>query len=328
MSVRHVAVFAALLLFSGCAIHPLPEDVTGVSTYQIVRQIRCEARDTIRKDVITWLGRLNSSRAQSLAAQYQENPASISNFSPKLFNTPDLVSVRAVVQLFYDTGIAYNFDLDMTEDNNLTGGASFQKPYSNAKLTFGPTATANRKRDNERIFTVTDTFSYLLTKVPEQYCNGYVVEANYIYPIAGRVGVDKIVDDFIDLTLFADLAGTKDKPAGPPTMVDQLAFTTVISASVNPMVVFTPVTSALNITNASLTGLADRTDTHKVAIALAIATSGITDLDPVRMGLFSSNRGALVVGRSVTGGGSPSEKLAVAAIDQVKSREVKLIPVQ
>ncbi len=41
---------------SGCAIHPLPEDVSGVPTYVIVRQIRCEARQAIIENAIGWLG--------------------------------------------------------------------------------------------------------------------------------------------------------------------------------------------------------------------------------------------------------------------------------
>ena len=39
-----VAAIALSFLGAGCAIHPLPQDVTGVDTYHIVRQIRCEAR--------------------------------------------------------------------------------------------------------------------------------------------------------------------------------------------------------------------------------------------------------------------------------------------
>ena len=35
---------------AGCAIHPLPENVTGVSTDKIVRKIRCEARTQANSD--------------------------------------------------------------------------------------------------------------------------------------------------------------------------------------------------------------------------------------------------------------------------------------
>jgi hypothetical protein len=38
---------------AGCAIHPLPEDVTGVPTYVIAKKIRCEAR-TARRSRTIW----------------------------------------------------------------------------------------------------------------------------------------------------------------------------------------------------------------------------------------------------------------------------------
>ena len=49
---RHLYRFFALafscgFISSGCAIHPLPENVTGVSTTHIVHRIRCEARDAV-----------------------------------------------------------------------------------------------------------------------------------------------------------------------------------------------------------------------------------------------------------------------------------------
>ncbi len=346
-----VAALAASFFVSGCAIHPLPEDVTGINTYHIVRQIRCEARETVRQLVIGWLSnpRLNSEYLNSLASRYREYPDSISEFHYDLFKGSDLVQVRSVAKLFYDTGIAYNFDLTMTEDNDLSTELSLLKPFTDPKFTLGIKADAKRKRANNRTFTSTDTFSYLLTKLNvevrgQRYCDGQIVQANYIYPIAGRIGVDKTITDFITLTLFGNLGAKADNPGGPPTMAEKLTFTTAVSASANPIAVFTPVTSAFQLTTASLTGAVGRTDVHQVTIGLAIAPSGKGELDPFRSFLFSSGRGvapagrdatgprsvssALYVGARVTAGGTPAERLAVIAIDQVKSCEVQLIAPQ
>lgn len=125
-------------------------------------------------------------------------------------------------------------------------------------------------------------------------------------------------------------------------MVDELTFTTTVNGSVNPAVVFTPVTSAFQLTRASLTAGADRSDVHQVSVGLAIAASGMAELDTVRSFLFSRERGALgsgvaansrsvaapvVLGRRITGSGrSASEVLAVLAVDQFKSRQLQLIP--
>jgi hypothetical protein len=342
-----VAGVAAAFFAAGCSIHPLPEDVTGVSTYHIVRQIRCEARDTLRRIVIKWLHRLGDhglSQAEQLAQQYENEPASINGFHYNLFRGPALAEVRSAAKLFYDAGLAYNFDLTMTEDNNLSTDVSFLKPLTNLQFTLGIHGGANRTRTNERTFTATDTFSGLLTKVTEPYCEGKVVGPNYIYPITGRIGIDRIIADFIDLTLFANLAGGDAKPGvggSPPTMADKLTFTTAVTASATPAITFTPVTDAFQLASASVTGLADRTDVHQVTVGVAISPSGVTELDPLRSYLFSSSRslGAggpadtiarspLVVGRRVIGGGSVSERLAVVAADLAKSPEVQIVRVR
>lgn len=334
---------------SGCAIHPLPEDVTGVTTYHIVRQIRCEAREAIKSRVIGWMNQMAAAGyriPQHLALQYENDPESVSTFHYNLFRGPEYATIRSVAKLFYDTGIAYTFDLTMTENNDLDASLTFKNPFVNPVVTLGVGADAKRQRSNFRTFTVTDTFSYLLTKLNaeqqgQHYCDGHIVQANYVYPIAGRIGIDRMVHDFIELTLFASLTEPgKGAAAGTPTMTDKLIFKTEVRGSVNPTVVFTPVSSAFQLTNASLTAAASRIDTHQVIVALAIDASSLSELDPVRSFLFSSDRGArtaaapagrdlspVFVGRRVTGGArTRSEALAIMAIDQLKSRELQLIP--
>ena len=209
---RFIPMSAALSLLSGCAIHPVPEDFAGVDTYHIVRQIRCETREAFREIVIDWLSRLARSGdpiAQKLSMQYESNPETISTFRADLFGGPDYDRVRSAINLFYDAGIAYNFDFTMTEDNDLTTDVSLLKALTQPKFTLGISAGAKRKRSNNRTFTVTDTFSFLLTKLNievrgRRYCDGQIVQANYVYPIAGRIGVDKLAKDFIELTLFGN----------------------------------------------------------------------------------------------------------------------------
>jgi hypothetical protein len=238
----------------------------------------------------------------------------------------------------------------MTENNDLTAaGLTFSNRLVTPVITLGIDAGAKRKRSNYRTFTVTDTFSYLLTKLNaevqgQRYCDGHVVQANYVYPIAGRIGIDRMVHDFIELTLFASLREPHAKPGstGAPTLADELSFTTSINGSVNPVAVFTPVSNAFQLTSAKLTASADRVDLHKVTVSLAIDTKGLVELDPLRSFLFTpdpDSRGAgepaarsrgaspVLVGSRVTGGvRTRSEALAVLAIDQLKSRQIQLIP--
>jgi hypothetical protein len=44
---RSLLAIGISVILGGCAIHPLPENVTGVKTTRIVDRIRCEARDAV-----------------------------------------------------------------------------------------------------------------------------------------------------------------------------------------------------------------------------------------------------------------------------------------
>lgn len=342
-----VAAIVASIFAGGCAIHPVPEDVTGVDSVIIARQIRCEARETLVDTIKFWLSRLaaaDNRRAQELLQLYESSPDAINDFNYALFKDPRDKYVRSLAKVFYDAGIAYTFDLTMTENNDFSAGLSFLRPLE-PRVTLGIGGSANRRRANNRVFTLTDTFGGLLKMNVAvrgvRYCDGHVVKANYAYPIAGRIGVDKVMTDFIRLTLFTNLGGKPDG-SGPPTMTDKLTFTTTLSASANPAVVFTPVTSAFQLTNASLTASAGRNDVHQVTVGLAINPVGRGELGPLRAFLFSPNRDALTrqvpgspvlrtvsplyVGTRVIGGGTPSEQLAVIANDQAKSREFQFVP--
>jgi hypothetical protein len=380
---------AASFLASGCSIHPLPQDVTGVTTYHIVRQIRCEARETIKSYVIQYVDELAAAYPTiklfgGLASRYQNDPAAISSFSPNLFKGAGLSQVYSTVKIFYDAGIAYNFELTMTEDNNLSTELDFIRPIVNPKFALTLNGGASRKRTNDRTFTTSDTFGGLL-KLPEEYCRRFVVGPNYIYPMVGHIGISAVMSDFINLTLFGNLAAAKatasanpgtaaagsnssiasasgdpadayaranpPKAAGgtkagaakvapnPPTLADKLTFTTSITGSINPVATFTPLGRNFQVSGASLTGLADRVDMHQVTVALAINPTDITDLGSLRQYLFSPARVAtaygrmaasistsVVVGNRVIGGGTPSEQLALIAVDQFKSREIEIIP--
>lgn len=343
-----VAAIAMSVLAGGCAIHPVPEDVTGVDSVIIARQIRCEARETVVDSIKFWLSRLaanNHQRAQELLQLYETSPDAINDFSYALFKDPRDRFIRSMAKVFNDAGVAYTFDLTMTESNDLSAGVSFVRPLIQPRVTLGLGGAANRRRVNNRVFTLTDTFGGLLKMNVlvrgVRYCDGHVVQANYAYPIAGKIGVDKVMTDFIRLTLFTNLGGKPDG-SGPPTMTDKLTFTTTLSAAADPAVVFTPVTSAFQVANASLSASAGRTDAHQVTVGLAINPEGRTELGPLRAFLFSPNRDTLTrqapgasglrddsqlyVGTRVIGGGTPAEKLAVIANDQAKSREVQFVP--
>lgn len=356
-----VAIAAALLM-AGCAIHPVPEDVTGVTTYEIARQIRCETREAAKDRVLTEIRTLAMGSpyqagdpvAQRLLARYDDNREDISTFSPALFPGPDYALVRAYLNTIYSTAVAYSFDLTMDETNNLGTVLDWLGPWV-AKFTLNVTADANRERSNEEVFTLTDTLGGLLMNLsaPQHgvpYCGDQqLVEANYVYPITGNIGVAKTVKTFFELNTFTSLgsvaAGSKTGNAAQnaPTYTEKLIFTTTIDASETPKLTFTPAGRTFQFMDASLTGLAKRVDTHKVYVALAEQPSGAVSLASLQNYLFpapaivkfsktSGVKGSTAfLGTGVAIGNSviaqprtAGEALALDAVDQMRSREIQI----
>jgi hypothetical protein len=238
-------------------------------------------------------------------------------FNYTLFRGP----VRQVVQLFYNTGVAYNFQLDMTETDNIGPTLDFLKMFQKNAFTWNITANADRMRENIRTFTVTDTFSGLVRDMPPGYCDGFIVKANYVYPVVGKIGMDRMIDDFVNLTLFGNLAGPEPSgssttPKGPPTMVDQLKFTTRFNLTTTPKVVFSPVQSLMDV-SLGLTGT--RQDIHTVTVGLAIADNSTSQVAAFRAALFAPGPlGALLSARPTTN----SEAAAAVAVNQVLTQQL------
>ncbi|MEH2498219.1 hypothetical protein V1294_004698 [Bradyrhizobium sp. AZCC 1678] len=352
-------LLSTLLVLAGCTIRPLPEDVTGVTTPQIVMRIRCETRDAVIEHLVNWLedlgrdypGRPGVALGRELAAKYRANPNEIREFRADLFKGPQYEQVRNLIEVFYAIGVAYNFDLTMTVDNDLSAGsANLQRTAAGSVFKLGLGASMTRRRSNDRTFTITDTFSSLLTQLNvrvwadgHRECDGHVVQENHIYPIVGQIGVTKLVYDYLELTIFGGLAGTKSTPSLPPTMADKLTFTTTLDASATPKITFTPTGTAFQLTDAAITGELKRTDVHEVTMGLALPTNASAYLSSLRSFIFSparniavDNRSArpgrketttsVVLGARVSGGGTPAEAMAVYAVDQLKSRQFQLVP--
>jgi hypothetical protein len=189
------------LLTAGCAIHPVPENMTGVSTYEIVRHIRCETRKAAIESILDYLTderNLNSDKklgvdahSHQVGLDYQkrvdETPSSIATFKPDLLTG----QAKSVVDVVWDTGIAAYYDLTMTETNNIDPTLDLVRSLTKNTLKLGLTGNYDRMRKNERSFTTTDNFGDLIAKVPSDYCNGQIVQANMNYPVAGEIGMKR-----------------------------------------------------------------------------------------------------------------------------------------
>jgi hypothetical protein len=320
------AAVVAVVWLTGCSIHPLPDDVTGVTTFNIVKQIRCEARQAVFDFAVDWLigPKDPDPDARQIGLEFREGLRPISSFNYTLFRG----DVRKLVQLFFNTGVAYNFQLDMTETNNIDPTVDILTFSGKNQFSSPVNGVADRIRENTRTFTVTDTFSFLLRDIPDQpgnnYCDGHIVGPNYIYPAVGKIGMDRMIRDFVNLTLFGGLTSpaanasnpTTANPKGPPTMVDQLKFTTTVSLGATPKVTFAPIRTFMD---ASVALTATRQDIHTVTVGLAIDTGSVGQVAAFRAGIFVPGPLGPLLSASPA---SRSELAAVLAVNQVLTQQV------
>ena len=258
MSAFRVVLPVALSFTLGaCSIHPLPDDVTGLKTAQIVHRIRCEAA----KAVVDAAENINNEPVDKpwRAAQKQTR-----------------------LKILASTGIVLSFALTGEETDNVNmASATFTKPLNNGSFSFNPNVGDTLDRKNVRTFTVVDNF-HDLAQTYEKYgkksCETQAATGpNYQYPITGTIGVAEMINTFITLSVHADLAkeqGEFDEPTlsmnTAPTLVDTITFTTSLSAGVTPTWMFMPVGKALQLTNASIDLSTSRKDTHEVIVGLAL----------------------------------------------------------
>jgi hypothetical protein len=324
---------ALALATSGCAIHPQPRDVTGVPTFEIVQRIRCETRHSVIALTLEYAGsRKGDSQddvharetAARLSAEFDADPDSSTKLNPNLFNG----EVRKTLTAFWTTGVAYNFKLDMTEINNADGSLNIGSLFGRRLLGVAFTAGLDRTRENTRTFTITDNFGELVKGLTG--CKDELVGPNYIYPITGRIGVQDMIQEFVYMSIFANLDAESTTPAtvpkGPPTLVDALVFTTKISGSVNPTVAFSPVGKELGVTAASVDLAASRTDLHQVVVGLALAPAGQAQLGSLREAYFGSYAAApgttLVAPLLTAAPATRSENIAATAVNQFLTQQL------
>jgi hypothetical protein len=214
-----VAVLAPALV--GCSIHPLPENVTRKTTYDIVEQARCEAK-------------------------------------------------RAVIdyaQGFKNAAVAYEFTFHITETNDASGDVTWSLPFlEGGAFSLMPNAGLHGIRDSNRNFKIIDSFDDLR----KADCSMEALEKNWIYPMAGDIGVYEVVATFVRLQKLEHL-----KVGEVFSFGDTLIFTTTFSAGVKPTLTLSPVTGSFRVIEASAILQAGRTDVHQVVLGLSAGPQAI-----------------------------------------------------
>jgi hypothetical protein len=306
---KFISPFSCALLVASCATRPLPEQVTGITTFNIVKQIRCETREAVFNTLVKALAdnpRVFGESAQKVAEEFRGHSELMGQLKPTLFRG----NARDLIDYFWKTGIAYNFTLDMTETNNLDSQINFIQILTGSTRTLGVGAGLDRQRENTRTFTITDDFEGLLNIKPKTYCDEHLAAGeDHIYPIAGKIGIEPFVHEFVRIALFTNLGANKD--GGAPTMVDTLQFQTTISGSAVPKIVFSPLGRQFQLADASFTADVTRKDVHTLTMGLSVvAPPEPTALDSKPL-----------FGRLLTAKGSGTRQSAANAVDQELTRQ-------
>jgi hypothetical protein len=231
---------------AACSTHPLPQDVAGVSTVDIVKSIRCEARAGI----------------EAAAAGLKRE---------------DVAKLAPIVKA---TVIGYDFNLKM-EEAGTAGTFDPKKPL----LAFaGPNsfsgtldAQVGHLRKNRRTFTIIEPLAELTRPDNVEVCRDRRKGPNWSSPISGTIGLDEVVRTFLKLELLTELQQQKDKETSKAQKAfsgshvvfsDELVFTTTYSAKATGELVLDAVVGRVSLTNVAVGADASRTDLHSLIVAL------------------------------------------------------------
>jgi hypothetical protein len=170
-----------------------------------------------------------------------------------------------------ESAIAYEFTFHIRETNDATGDVTWTLPFVNGGNFFALTASAgsNLKRETTRNFTIFDTFGDLR----KTNCNPEALEKNWIYPIAGDVGIYEVVKTFAQLHSVEN--PVKDEVF---SFHDTLTFTTNLGAGVSPTLVLSEVTNKFRVTGASADLKSRRFDEHTLVIGLSAGAQTTTTI--------------------------------------------------
>lgn len=259
-----IAVTALGFAATGCNIHPLPENVSRASTYDIVARVRCEvqeALDQLRNEIDP------SERAHA-----------------------ERIIKLSVIGIDFNFDISEGNNIKNPEDNKPGASLAYQRPSHKdieKGLSLKFTGSAERERTNVRRFRIVENLGELERSA--RRCGNATKQPNWIYPVTGATGMGEVVSTYIKLELLTDIARKQQIKLPEPfeddkfdvqgksiAFSDVLRFTTRLSAGVNPQLTLTTVAGDLRVTDAFLFGSVHRDDIHSVIVALASDTD---DLD-------------------------------------------------
>jgi len=271
-----IAASALGVLTQGCANSPLPQDVTGSTTADIVARVRCEARDAIREAALKELNNYDDVvykdlTGKQLAEILDKDRRRFNEIGAPRFKVKEL---DKAFDYFRNAQMTYDFTLNLNEAN--TQGVNFDlvRTFARRIDSVGIGAKGERTRQTIRHFQVTDNFLVLATKVNYDYCE-VPRPINLVYPIEGRLKINDLVDSFVFINKNGSFRGT---PSGPAisTMSDTIVFSTKLLGNVSPTLALNPSQLyGFELSRVTLTNDNFREDRHQVIITTTLPKNKI-----------------------------------------------------
>ena len=311
-----LSIVVSTISLTGCAIHPLPDDISRETTYSIIQKIRCEAKAQVIVEVRELLSRSRSPIVQSLdpeqvvikLATVRKNDAAIAN----------------IIEKYRLSVIGYGFTFRIAEENHNRADANFILPLTHSTFTLGLGASVNKDRESERKIDVLDTFEELAdldcteTTGPSR---------NLLYPITGSIGMGEIVHSFLSLSETLHVRPGPDTiKETDRTFFDTLEFTTdlnpqaIADRGIRPSIVLkrSPGAGRFGLQNASGVFFAARKDFHRVIVTMTFPVEPTQDPQTGGTTRQSARQ------KSMTG--APAAKAVV--VDETKKKAAEEICIQ
>lgn len=255
----------------GCSIYPLPEDAMSFKSHEIAAIIRCQTRDAIRQAVVRNIEAASSPipydrmSKEQLLDWLRNDPESWRRIKWEHF-APEL---RNPFMFYKDTQVSYDFTIDTTEQNTTGLNVTLLRQFSGSTNAIGLGAKNDRTREVSRHFRTFDTFDSLARLMRTDACDIAPKAPNYLFPAAGLLRINSLVDSFLIANTWENLAG-KDQDFTTALMSDTLTFTTKNTGNFDPSTTADPTIGKWVPTSATLNLDNLRQDLHTIIILISL----------------------------------------------------------